>query len=117
MKHFFHFSPGVVAVTNCSEPVEMEGIPRSPRTELITNFANDRNPTVVYMMRSGEVEDEEERVGGLEEFQSYQFSVKVWNKEGSGPENDTMTTCIRTMEDGEIFLSLCEWSGGKQRLS
>ena len=43
----------------------------------------------------------------LEEFQSYRVSVRVWNREGSGPENDVMTTCVTTLEDGETCASFC----------
>ena len=82
--------------------MEMEGIPDNPRTETYTNFTNNPNPTTTYNSGSGEVTEERVRVTDLEEFQSYQFSVGVWNSQGSAPENEVMTICVRTEEDGKI---------------
>ena len=82
--------------------MEMEGIPDSPRTETYTNFTNRPNPTITYNGGSGEVTEERVTVIELEEFQSYQFSVRVWNSQGSAPDNEVMTICVRTEEDGKI---------------
>ena len=98
--------PGVVAVTNCTEPVEMVGVPENPRTETFTEFTTDPNPTTAYGGGNGEVGEENFTLESLEEFQGYQVSVRVWNREGSGPENDVMTICVTTLEDGETCASL-----------
>ena len=36
----------------------------------------------------------------LEEYQSYVFSVRVWNGEGGAPVNDNITSCNITQEAG-----------------
>ena len=99
--------PGVVAVTNCTEPVEMVGVPENPRTETFTEFTTDPNPTTAYGGGNGEVREENFTLESLEEFQGYQVSVSVWNREGSGPENDVMEICVTTLEDGKICASFC----------
>ena len=80
----------------------MEGIPDSPRTETYTNFTNDPYLATPYNCGSGEVTEERVTVTELEEFQSYQFSVRVRNSQGSAPDNEVMTICVRTEEDGKI---------------
>ena len=92
----------------------MVGVPESPRTETLTEFTTDPNPTTAYDGGSGEVGEEDFTLESLEEFQGYQVSVRVWNREGSGPENDVMTICVTTLEDGETLCQfLCQRNRGK----
>ena len=44
---------------------------------------------------------------GLEEYQSYQFSVQLANGAGVGPAEDMLTECVRTLEAGELRFNVC----------
>ena len=99
MIYFPSPSPDIVAVTDCSDRIQLADFPDSPRNETYTEFETPADPNAARS--GGGVSSEGVRVGGLEEYQSYQFTVRVWNREGSGPESDVIAVCNRTQEAGE----------------
>ena len=64
-----------------------------------SQFRTLPNPTDAN--RGGGVQLESITVSGLEEYQSYSFTVRVWNSQGMDSEDDTnVTVCNRTHEAG-----------------
>ena len=101
MIFFLSPSPDIVAVTDCSDRNPVAEFPDSPRNETYTEFETPVNPNLAHS--GGGVRSEGVRVEGLEEYQSYQFTVRVWNSEGSGPESDVIAVCNRTQEAGDQY--------------
>ena len=96
--HPYFSAADVVAVTNCSDPAEIDGFPNSPRTITYYSFSTPFHPKTAHA--SGGAQTESETVAELEEYQSYQFRVRVWNNQGPGPEDHVMVVCNRTLEAG-----------------
>ena len=89
-----------MAVDDCQNLSQLQDFPNSPRMESLSasNFQTCLNPTDAYS--NGGIREESLIVGALEEYQSYLFSIRVWNNEGSSPEDDVVSLCNRTQEAG-----------------
>ena len=82
------------------EPLEL--FPDSPRREFLesSQFKTLPNPTDAY--RADGVQLETLSLNGLEEYQSYTLTIRVWNSQGRDSEDDVIiTVCNRTYEAGE----------------
>lgn len=64
---------------------------------LSSEFETPANPNMAYI--EGGLRTEMLVVPGLEEYQSYVFTVRVWTSEGDGPEGEN-EVCERTQEAG-----------------
>lgn len=90
------YTVDITAVKDCQEQIVLENFIGTPRTDNLTSFRNDPNPNMAYMEEGLELESL--TIDTLEEYQSYTFTVRVWNNQGEGPE--AITICNRTLEAG-----------------
>ena len=91
--------PDIAAVESCQQQKPLED---SPRQETLnqSQFKTLPNPTDAYNEDGLQLENM--TVSGLEEYQSYRFTIRVWNSQGVDPEDDVIiTVCNRTQEAGE----------------
>ena len=91
----------IVAVQSCHWQKPLEEFPGSPRREKLdsSHFKTLPNPTDAS--RRAGVQSESLTVNRLEEYQSYTFTVRVWNRQGMDSEDDAIVTvCNRTHEAG-----------------
>ena len=91
-----NYTLDITAVKNCQEPTVPEIFPNSSRKEYLTFFQTNPDPNTAYM--EGGLQLESLIIDTLEEYQSYNFTVRVWNSQGEGPE--AITICNRTLEAG-----------------
>ena len=84
---------------SCTQRTPRVGFVNSPRRLVLSSseFATNANPNMAYI--EGGLRTEMMVVQGLEEYQSYVFTVRVRNSEGVGPEGENVV-CERTQEAG-----------------
>ena len=95
-----NYTVEITAVEDCQEQIVLENFIGTPRREHLTSFETD--PNVAYMEEGLELESL--TIDTLEEYQSYTFTVRVWNNQGEGPE--AITICNRTLEAG-TYIHVC----------
>ena len=95
-----NYTVDITAVEDCQEQMVLENFTGTPRTEHLTSFETNPYPNVAYM--EGGLQIESLTIDTLEEYQSYTFTVRVWNNQGEGPE--AITICTRTLEAGTYVL-------------
>ena len=95
-----------MAVDDCNQSEPSTLLPTSYRITIPTTDLNTPpDPTNAYSSGGGVLQLESTIVSvlegsPLEEYQSYVFSVRVWNGEGGAPVNDNITSCNITQEAG-----------------
>ena len=92
-----------MAVNNCNQQTPFDPLPN------ITISANDFNtlPNPTEAHANGRLQLESAIVNELEEYQSYLFVIRVWNKEVVAPNNnDIINICNITQEAGTHLMLL-----------
>ena len=93
--------PDIVAVQSCQTQKPLEPFPNSPRREFLdsSQFKTLLNPTDAY--GADGVQLENLILSGLEEYQNYTLTIRVWNSQGRDSEDVMIATvCSRTQEAG-----------------
>ena len=79
----------------------LEPFPDSPRRDFLdsSQFKTLANPTDTYGANGVQLENL--TLNGLEEYQSYTLTIRVWNSQGRDPEDVMIVTvCNRTQGAG-----------------
>ena len=90
-----------VAVQSCQMQEPLESFPDSPRREFLdsSQFNTLPNPTDAYGVDGVQLENL--TLNGLEEYQSYTLTIRVWNSQGMDCEDVMIVTvCNRTQGAG-----------------
>ena len=93
--------PDIVAVQSCQMQEPLEPFPDSPRREFLdsSQFKTLPNPTDAY--GADGVQLENLTSNGLEEYQSYALTIRVWNSQGRDSEDVMIVTvCNRAQGAG-----------------
>ena len=93
--------PDTVAVQSCQMQKPLEPFPDSPRREFLdsSQFKTLPNPTDAYGVDGIQLENL--TLNGLEEYQSYTLTIRVWNSQGMDSEDVMIVTvCNRTQGAG-----------------